>query len=161
MFREMRRPGQALRREEAENLCRQVKTGVAGFIGDGGYPYTVPVNFAYEDGKIYFHCSMKGHKVDAVKNDSRASFCMIGAEDVVQEEFTTNFKSVIAFGKARIVEDAEEKRKAFGLIIEKYCPACIKEAAATAEKELHSTCVICIDVEHMTGKQAKNLMEVQ
>lgn len=159
MFREMRRAGQALDMEAVQAMLSQAGTGIFGVIGDGGYPYTVPVNFAYEDGKIYFHGSMTGHKVDAVKADSRVSFCVVGADDVIAEDFTTAYQSVIAFGRARIVDEPKEKRRSFDLIIQKYCPDFVEEAEKPIREGFDSTCVICVDIEHITGKQGKKLVE--
>ena len=60
------------------------------------------------DGKIYFHGAKSGHKIDAIKNNSKVSISIIDQEDVIEEELTTYFRSVILFGKARILQDDDE-----------------------------------------------------
>lgn len=109
MFREMRRKKQALSKEVCERILKDGKTGVLVLLGDDDYPYAVPLNYSYESGKLYFHCAKSGHKIDAVKKCSKASFCVIAQDDIVPQEFTTYFRSVIVFGKVRIVSDEKEK----------------------------------------------------
>ena len=53
------------------------------------------MNFVYEDGKIYFHGAKEGHKIDAIKNNPKVSMSIIDQEDVIEEELTTYFRSVI------------------------------------------------------------------
>lgn len=76
--------------------------------GDGGYPYAVPVNYVYEDGKLWFHGAKSGHKSDAIRRDPKVSFFVAETDQLVPEALTTYFRSVIAFGKVRILEDPEE-----------------------------------------------------
>lgn len=84
--------------------------------GDDDYPYAVPISYAYSDSKLYFHGAKSGHKIDAIKRCDKASFCVIDKDDVVPEEYTTYFRSVIAFGKIRIMEEESEMRKAIELL---------------------------------------------
>ena len=79
---------------------RRAPHGVLAVLGDGGYPYAVPLSFAYEDGHIYIHCARAGHKLDALRRCAKASFCAVERDDVVPEEFTTRYVSAIAFGQA-------------------------------------------------------------
>ena len=60
MFRTMRRFKQQLPDAETEQILEEGKTGVLGVIGDDGYPYTVPMNYLYKDGKIVFHGAKQG-----------------------------------------------------------------------------------------------------
>ena len=64
MFREMRRNKQQLSRAECEEILRRAASGVLAVSGDGGYPYAVPLSYVYEDGKLWFHCALSGHKLD-------------------------------------------------------------------------------------------------
>ena len=69
MFREMLRYKQALSEEECIEILKKELRGVLSVLGDDGYPYGMPINHFYneEDGKIYFHSGMQGHKIDAMK----------------------------------------------------------------------------------------------
>ena len=152
MFREMRRKDKMKTYEEAVQILGECTNGVLSVIGDDGYPYGVPVSYIYHDGKIYFHCAGEGHKLDAIKADSRVSFTVVGADEIAPEKFTTMYKSVIAFGKASIIDTDEEKMAALNLIREKYSGNFPKEGAAYIEKFWDKTTVVVIEIEHMTGK---------
>lgn len=155
----MRRSKQQLAKEECEEILVREKTGVLAVLGDGGYPYTVPINYYYTDDKIYLHCAKTGHKLDAIKKEQRVSFCVIDRDDILQEKFTTLFKSVVAFGKAEILEDESEMRKAVTAFAEKYCPDFLDRIPSEVERELGILCMIKINIEHMTGKQGKELLK--
>lgn len=118
MFREMRRKKQELSKEECIDILQTAKTAVLGVVGDDGYPYTVPINFVYANDKIYFHGAKNGHKIDAINKCNKVSLCVVDKDDFVEEELTTYFKSVILFGKARILNTDKEifhAAKVFGL----------------------------------------------
>ena len=78
MFREMNRKNQALTEEECIRILTEELRGVLSVNGDDGYPYGSPIDHYYHagDGKIYFHSAKFGHRVDAMKADPRASFCV-------------------------------------------------------------------------------------
>lgn len=109
MFREMRRKLQLLDEKESIALLERGTAGVLALSGDEGYPYAVPISYVYNDSKIFFHSAVSGHKIDAIKNSDKASFCVIAQDHIVPKEYTTYYKSVIAFGRLRILEDASEK----------------------------------------------------
>lgn len=157
MFRKMRRFKQQLTEDEAVKILKNSKSGVLAVNGDDGYPYTVPLNFVYTDSKIYFHCAKSGHKLDAIKNDSKVSFCVIAEDKVDSEKLTTLFKSVIVFGKAKIMENEAEIKSemtAFGLKYNNDINAVEKEI----QREWNGLCCVEIKIEHITGKQAIELL---
>ena len=86
MFRAMRRKRQQLSREEAEAILERGTSGVLAVAGDNGYPYAVPLSYVYQDGKLWFHCAKSGHKLDAVRREEKASFCVIDQDLVVPED---------------------------------------------------------------------------
>ena len=105
------------------------------------------------------HSAKEGNKVDAVRNHEKASFCVIDKDQIVPEEYTTYFRSAIAFGKVRLVEGGEEKRKATELLGRKYYPADTGENLTRVIDESDSRFVIiALDIEHMTGKEAIELV---
>lgn len=154
MFREMRRKKQLLSKEETINILKSCSSGVLGVMGDDGYPYTVPVNYAFKDDKIFIHSAREGHKIDGIKRNDKVSFSVIDRDDVVQETFTTHYSSAIVFGRARILTDDSERRHALESLVEKYSPDYIKEGQQEIEREWDRVCLIEVKVEHMTGKAA-------
>ena len=159
MFREMRRKRQQLPQEECIEILDKNTSGVLAVSGDDGYPYAVPLSYVYRDGKIYFHCAKTGHKLDAIRNNPKASFCIIAADEVIPERFTTHFKSVIAFGTSRIME-GDEMRPAIELLAEKYSPN-VEGRDAEIDREYGALAMIEFTIEHMTGKEAIELTKMR
>lgn len=158
MFREMRRKRQQLSEEDCVKVLNRNTSGVLAVLGDNGYPYAVPLSYVFEGHAIYFHCAKSGHKLDAIKSQDKVSFCVIDEDSVVPEEYTTHFRSVIVFGRASIVENEDEMRKAIESIAIKYNPNDSKENRDMAiEKEYALLCIVRIEIEHMTGKEAIEL----
>ena len=121
--------------------------------GDEGYPYTVPVNYVFTNGRVYIHSAKAGHKVDAILADDKVSFCVIDADDVIPEKYATNYRSVIAFGRARIVEDADEKMASLRALGDKYNPDQDEALDKEVAKGFDHLYMIAIEIEHLTGKQ--------
>ena len=160
MFREMRRKRQQLPNEECIEILENSTSGVLAVSGDNDYPYAVPLSYVYRDGKIYFHCAKTGHKLDAIRNNPKASFCIIAADEVIPERFTTHFKSVIAFGTARIMEN-DEMRPAIDWLAEKYSPDNEEGRLKEIEREYSILCMIEFTIEHLTGKEAIELTRMR
>lgn len=158
MFREMRRNRQQLSPEESLDILKNSTSGVLSVLGDDGYPYGVPLSYAYHEGMLVFHSATSGHKVDAIESNPKASFTVIDQDKVVPPEFTTYFRSVIAFGKTRIVESDDEKLKLLRILGERYWPGHLAETDEEIRPRLKHMHVIAFEVEHLTGKQAKELM---
>lgn len=152
MFREMRRADKLKTDEEAVAIMNECTNGVLSVIGDDGYPYGVPVSHVYDDGKIYFHCALTGHKLDAIKKEPKVSFCVVGADNIDAAKFTTMYKSVVCFGKAKIVESEEDKKKVLEIILKKYSADFMESGMKYIKAAWNDCCIVEIDVEHMTGK---------
>ena len=157
MFREMRRTRQQLSQEASEAILHRGSSGVLALLGDGGYPYTVPLNYACIGDKIYFHCAQEGHKIDAIRSCDQASFCVIDADAIDPEAYSTRFRSVIAFGRVRMVEDAELKFRALMAICEKYVPGMSERSAQKTRADIGHTGIIEFAIEHITGKESRAL----
>ena len=161
MFREMRRSKQVLSREAAEKILHEGEFGVLALSGDEGYAYAVPINYAVEGNKIYFHSAKTGHKLDAIRNNDKVSFCVVDLHEVVAEEFTTYFSSAIAFGRIRIIEDDADPDKMRGLelLADKYSSTASPERRAKELSRLSALVVPVMTIEHLTGKAARELVK--
>ncbi len=107
MFREMRRKDKQLPEKEAIEILHSEEEGILATVGKEGYPYAVPLNYAYHENSIFFHCALSGHKIDNMDYNSKVSFCVIRDTRVIPEEFSTKFQSVVLFGTAQEVFDDE------------------------------------------------------
>ena len=152
MFREMRRKAQAIDESECIEVLNSATSGVLAVLGDEDYPYAVPVSFAYADGSIYIHGAASGHRRDAILRHDKASFCVIDTDDVIPEKRTSAYRSVIVFGRAGIVEEPEEKRRALVLLGDKYSSGYEKETDEEIALELNRTCITKLRIEHISGK---------
>lgn len=159
MFRRMRRKRQLLSEAETIAMLQSCSSGVLAVQGDDDYPYAVPLSFAYEDGRLFFHSATAGHKIDALKRNEKVSFCVIDADDVVPSTFTTHFRSAIVFGRARILTDEGEKRHALECLARKYSPDYLEPAYSEIQRAWDRVCAIELAIEHLTGKAARELVD--
>jgi len=161
MFREMRRNKQILSTEAAKKILREGDFGVLALSGDDGYNYAVPISYAVEGNKIYFHSAKTGHKLDAIRNNDKVSFCVVDRHEVVAEEFTTYFSSAIAFGRIKIVEDNDDPDKLRGLelLADKYSSTASPERREKELSRLNALVVLVMTIEHLTGKAARELVK--
>lgn len=158
MFRPMRRSAQALDSAACVEILERGTSGVLAVLGDGGWPYAVPLSYAFDGEKLYFHCAREGHKLDAIRREARASFCVVDRDDVKPAEYTSYFRSVIIFGRVRVLEDEAQKRAAIELLARRYFPEDSAENRRRAiEREWAGLCMLEMDIEHMSGKEAKEL----
>lgn len=160
-FREMRRKRQQLSEKESIGILQKATAGTLALLGDNGYPYAVPISYVYADGKLYFHSALSGHKIDAIRNCDKASFCVIDKDDVRPEKYTTYFRSVIAFGRIHIIEDEQEKLEIARLLGDRYNPNQEEALQKELEKGLSRMLMIRFDIEHLTGKTAIELIKEQ
>jgi nitroimidazol reductase NimA-like FMN-containing flavoprotein (pyridoxamine 5'-phosphate oxidase superfamily) len=152
-MRDMRRNNQLLSQEDTEAVMFRGTNGVLACLGDEDYPYAVPVSYVYYKNILYFHCAKEGHKIDAISRNPKVSFAVIDEDTVESSKFTTCFRSVIAFGKARIVQ-GEEWLEAFAALVEKYSGDQSKEVKRRKIAGCEQSHIIAVDIVHMTGKEA-------
>ena len=162
MFRKMRRSRQELSAEECLAILERGTCGVLAVSGDEGYPYAVPISYVYDNEKIYFHSAVSGHKIDALSRNDKVSFCVVDQDRIVPEEYTTCFRSVIAFGKLRILSEEAAKRSSIEKLALKYAPAdSASNRTQTIERSWEAFCMLEMTIEHITGKAAKELIHNQ
>ena len=153
MFREITRIKQKLSDEECAEVLRTEVRGVLSVLGDDGYPYGMPLNHYYneEDGCLYFHSGKKGHKIDAMAREPKASFCVYDRGYRREGEWALNIRSVVVFGRVEFVEDRERIYAIARALSRKFTD---DEAYIEAEvaRSGPGTCVFCLVPEHMTGK---------
>lgn len=158
MFREMRRAKQELSREETLQILERGSSGVLALAGDGGYPYAVPLSYVYSEGKIFFHCALTGHKIDAIRQNEKASFCVIDQDLIIPEKYTTAYRSAIAFGRARILNGESEKLRAALLLANKYYPGHEADSVDEINMSMARMSIIQLSIEHLSGKQGRELI---
>lgn len=162
MFRELRRKRQELSLEESLDILNKGTSGVLALLGDNDYPYTVPISYVYDNAKLYFHGAKNGHKIDALRKHDKASFCVISQDKIIPEEYTTYFRSVIVFGKIRIMEDETAMKKAIQALAIKYYPSDSEtERQKVINREWKPLCMIELSIEHISGKEVIELVKAK
>lgn len=155
MFREMRMKEQQLSAAETVELLQQVTHGTLAINGEGAYPYSVPVSFVYDDGKIYFHGAPAGQKYELMRKDPHVSLSVVALDDVQPKEFTTYYRSVVVYGKVKCLEDPEEIKRAMEILIAKYSPGLAEEGRKYTASQEGNFCAFELTAEHMTGKRSE------
>jgi len=119
-----------------------------------GYPLVVPVHFVHAGGRIYIHSARQGRKIEMLRRNPKVCVEIDefhGLKPAQKAcEYGTRFRSLIALGRARIVEDAGDKRRALQLLMEKYSG----RSFDFSKREIDKVAIIEIRIEEVTGKQA-------
>ena len=151
MFRKMRRFKQQISEEECIRILKEQPRGVLSMIRDDGYPYGIPLDHWYSGNKLYFHGAKVGHKMDAISAFDKVSYCVMDESFRRDGEWALNIKSVVVFGRIRVVEDEAKKREICTNLVRKFT-----DDEEYLQKELTNAFsrVNCLEltIEHMTGK---------
>ena len=153
MFRNVSRVKQQLSETECIEILKREPRGVLSVLGDDGYPYGMPMNHWYceEAGKLYFHSGKSGHRVDALQKNDKVSFCVYDQGFRKEGDWALNIRSVIVFGRVKVVENQERAIELTRQLSYKYTPD-----AAYIENEIKhfGDKVLCFELipEHITGK---------
>ena len=118
------------------------------------HPYIVPLCFGYKDNALYFHSAPEGRKLDILRKNNNVCFELDIDNDLVKAEkacdWGMKYKSVIGFGKAELIDDAEAKRKALDIIMDNYSDRSFEYPTEAVK----STVIIKVEIESMTGKKS-------
>ena len=151
MFRELTRKKQKLSAAECKAILKQEVRGVLAVNGDDEYPYALPINFYFdeENDKIYFHSGKSGHKIDAIRKSDKVTFCVYDKGYHKDGHWSLHIKSVIVFGRIHVVKDWSEE------LMVAFCKRFTEDMNyiySEIESIKSSTAVLCLEIEHMTGK---------
>lgn len=190
-FYPMRRHKQQLSQEKCFEILEKGSSGTLALLDKQGFPYSVPLSYVFFPGKateaqipesqilhpngekpasaetqdnlgsIYFHSALEGHKIDAIRNCAKASFCVIAADDVIPEKFTTAYRSVIAFGEVRVVKDDTNRKLGLELLGRKYSPNFEGAMQSEIANAFDRTAIIELKIEKITGKEGLELTKAR
>jgi nitroimidazol reductase NimA-like FMN-containing flavoprotein (pyridoxamine 5'-phosphate oxidase superfamily) len=156
--RQMRRKDRALDESEFEAVLKKAEYASLATVNPDGSPYAVPLSFVLKDGFIYVHSSLSGHKLDNILREDRVCFTAVGdTERTSSGSFSTNYESIIIFGRASLVSDNDEKYAALYALSEKYFPLELNKADAYIKASIDKTAIIKLSIEHITGKARRHL----
>ena len=135
--------------EEARAILRAGTYGVLATAGEDGRPYGVPLCYAVEGNRLYFHGAPTGQKVKNLRHDPRVTFTVVAEARPEPAHYTMLYRSVMAFGEVRPVTETAEKQTAMRLLCQKYGAPVDPVHLNTG---LPHTVVFRMDVEYLSGK---------
>lgn len=151
----VRRQDRLLDEESALELLKDADFGFLAMQAEDGGGYGVPLNYVYDESEdvVYLHCAPEGRKLRCIEREPRVTYTIIGKDcHVVPNKFTEAYKSLVLTCRAEIVKDEERRRQAMRLFVDKLSPNDRIVGYKYVEKSLHRTVIICLHVEHFTGK---------
>jgi nitroimidazol reductase NimA-like FMN-containing flavoprotein (pyridoxamine 5'-phosphate oxidase superfamily) len=139
-------------REELEEVL--VRADVLHLaLHDEPAPYVIPLNFAYAEGALWFHCAREGTKLDLIRRDPRVGFSAVADARIVAGpaacDFTSTGRSVVGRGTARISADPAERRRGLDALMHRYG----MERPDYRVDSFERTCVVRVAVEELRGKR--------
>lgn len=137
---------------DSEELLRRAPVGRLGTSWQDE-PYVVPVNFVYDEGRLYFHCAKEGRKMEYMLKNPRVCFEVDEFTGVKGDgrpcSLDACYTSVIAFGEAKLIESTEEKREKLTKLVAKYAE---DSEPVFDEEELRKVSVVEVLVTKISGK---------
>lgn len=123
---------------------------------DEGRPYVVAMNFGVGENCLYFHSAAEGRKIDILRRNPQVCFQMETRTEPVSGPNACNYSmqylSVVGYGMASFVEDADDKRRALDGIMRKYSN---RETWAYAEGSVREIAIIRVEITEISGKKSK------
>jgi len=151
MQHELRRKDRGMPEPEARELLERGEYGILSLCGADNEPYGVPLSYCVLDNAIYFHCALEGRKLALLAANRRASFCVVGATELLPEKFSTRYESVIVSGKVTEVLD-EDKQRGLIALVDKYCPDYHEKGMQYIGADSTKTRVFKLQIDTVCGK---------
>lgn len=143
-------------RKRRSSSCREARRGILAVNGREGYPYAIPINYYYdrEAQKIYFHGARAGHKVEAIRACDKVCFTVYGGETIREEAWAPYLRSVVVFGRCRLLEQSPETMALLKRFAMKYYP---EEQLADEEirQDGAAAQLFEIEIHHLSGKEVQ------
>lgn len=136
----------------ANRLLDQCMFASLSVVDAQGLAYCVPISPVRVENRLYFHCALRGRKVDAMRAHPRVCVTCVGDTRVLHGEFNIAYQSVAAFGTAREITGQAEKIQVLERITQKYEPEDIADLPRVLERYLPATGIWEITLEEITTK---------
>ena len=142
-------------RVEMERILQEENIGYLGLAMNGA-PYVVPLNYAYVDGKILFHCAFTGKKLTFLEVNPQVCFSVGRQPGRVRrhgegDPCHVDSDSVICYGRARIVHEEEERRR----VLDSFNRCFNPDAVGISLEAAANCCAVEIEIEEMTGRRER------
>ena len=123
----------------------------------GSEPYIFTVDFAWDRQarELWFHCATEGRKMKILQANPRVCITVVEDRGYIDGECDHAYRSLILEGKASVVTDLSEKRRALELLARKHerQPEDILTRFADNDEAVHKVGIVRVSVDSVTGKQ--------
>ena len=148
----MRRKDRERSHEFAKEVLDHCSYAVLAMVNTDGTPYCIPISTVREDDYLYFHCALRGQKIENLRANPAVCLTAVGRIRIPEDEFSVQYESAVVHGTAQeVIEDAE-KLHALRLLCKHYVPTNMAHFDAEIAKDFPYTGVWKIHIEHITGK---------
>jgi uncharacterized protein len=142
-----------LNNSECEKFFTDTFEGILIMCRDSE-PYAIPINHAYFNGKLYFHTGLTGRKFEFIKKNPSVCYAVskyFGSHNLSNKKKRCHgpWESIVAYGKACIINDYEEQAKAFKIFMRWYG---VKDYKMKFKSKV-KTSIIVINLEYMTARR--------
>lgn len=148
----VRRQNRLMDQSRAMELLAGGEYGVLSMVGAQG-GYGVPISYAWDgDNSIYFHCAPQGEKLEYIKRNPNVSFTIVGHTQILPQQFTTEYESVIVRGVIQEIASNDLRMAALELILDKYSPDDKARGMEYARKSFDRTAILHLSIQSVSGK---------
>jgi len=133
-----------------------------GFVVDG-QPFVIPTMYARVGDAIYFHGSAVSRMLRGASTGIAVCVTVTLADGLVLARsvfnHSMNYRSVVALGKAVLVDTPAEKIEALHAFTEKILPGRWNDARRPSEKELKATSILRLALTEVSAKMRSGPVE--
>ena len=119
-------------------------------------PFCTPTLFWREGIRLYWHGSNSSRMLRNLASGEPACLTVTHLDSLILARcgfnHSADYRSVMAFGQARLLEDPEEKRRALIMMVDRFFPGRTAQLRATTQKEINATSVIYMDIDRASAK---------
>lgn len=155
---QLRRTDRVMPEQRALEMLERGFSGRLATVGEDGYPYCIPLLYLWIDGEVFVHTgAAKGHLRANVEREPRVCFELDEPDEVFDYgrfecDSGLAYRSVVVFGRIRIVEDRAIKQRFCETLMSKYGKPDSGRPKGFFPR-LDAITVYAISVERMTGKE--------
>lgn len=143
-------------KNEINEILKNGKYAIIGFSANND-PYLVTLSYGYDmqNERLYFHCALKGQKIDYLTKNPKVCATVIEDKGYVKDFCEHKYSSLIIRGSIRVVDELDEKKHGLDVLLNhlEENPDPIKTRNIKDDKSYNSVCILCIDISDITGKR--------
>ena len=121
-----------------------------------GQPYCTPTLYWREGSRLYWHGSSASRMLRNLSEGEPACLTVTHLDSLVLARcgfnHSADYRSVMAFGHARLVSDPEEKERALVMMVDRFFPGRTAQLRQSTQQEIKATAVVAMEIERASAK---------